>query len=195
MLDGIVIAPGETFSFCRLVGKPTRQRGFLEGMELVRGEARGGIGGGICQGSNLIYWLVLHSPLEVIERHHHSFDPFPDEGRVLPFASGATVMYNYRDLRFTNNTPHSYQLRLWLDEKCLNGDLRSTHPSPLSYHVYERNHRFEKKGEYYRANELHREIRTKDHEKRLVEDEFIVANYAEVKYLPDAGAVVEVGEE
>ena len=96
-IDGILIRPGETFSFCKLVGLPTKRKGYLLGMELTFGEARAGIGGGICQISNLIHWLVIHSPLTVKERYHHSFDPFPDDGRVLPFGSGATVFYNYRD--------------------------------------------------------------------------------------------------
>ena len=64
-LDGIVIRPVETFSFCRLVGKPTVKRGFLKGMELAMGKASSGIGGGICQMANLLHWLVLHSPLRV----------------------------------------------------------------------------------------------------------------------------------
>ena len=96
-INGIIIKPDETFSFCKIVGLPTQRKGYLLGMELSFGEARAGIGGGICQISNLIHWLVIHSPLTVEERYHHSFDPFPDDGRVLPFGSGATVFYNYRD--------------------------------------------------------------------------------------------------
>ena len=39
-LDGILIKPGETFSFCKLVGLPTKRKGYLLGMELSFGEAR-----------------------------------------------------------------------------------------------------------------------------------------------------------
>jgi vancomycin resistance protein VanW len=183
-LHGIVIAPGQTLSFCRLVGKPTQRRGFIEGMELVRGVAQAGIGGGICQISNLIYWLALHTPLEIIERHHHSFDPFPDSGRILPFASGATVMFNYRDLRIRNNTAQPFQLRLWLDDKCLNGEMRTTHLLPRSYHVLERNSRFSKHGDiWFRTNELWRTILERS-SGRTIGEEFIVRNHAEVKYVP-----------
>ncbi|MGF2414240.1 MAG: VanW family protein, partial [Ferruginibacter sp.] len=118
-INGILIKPGETFSFCKLVGLPTKQKGYLLGMELSFGEARAGIGGGICQISNLIHWLAIHSPLTVTERYHHSFDPFPDDGRVLPFGSGATVFYNYRDFQLTNNTAYTFQINLWFSEKCL----------------------------------------------------------------------------
>ena len=99
-ISGIIIKPDETFSYCKLVGLPTKAKGYLMGMELSFGEAKAGIGGGICQISNLIHWLVIHSALTVTERHHHSFDLFPDDGRVLPFGSGATVFYNYLDYQF-----------------------------------------------------------------------------------------------
>ena len=193
-LDGITIQANETFSFYKLVGKPSEKRGFKKGMELSRGEARAGVGGDICQSSNLIYWLALHSPLEVVERHHHSFDPFPDSGRVLPFASGATVMYNYRDLRLHNPTDQTFQLKLWLDDKCLNGDLRTDRELEVKYHVYEKEHRFEKKEtQYFRTNELWREVKSKGREISFLEHEFLVRNYAEVKYVPEG--FCKIGEE
>lgn len=40
IMDGMMIRPGESFSFCKLIGKPTRKRGFKEGMELSMGKAR-----------------------------------------------------------------------------------------------------------------------------------------------------------
>jgi vancomycin resistance protein VanW len=93
-INGIVIQPGETFSFWNLVGKPTKEKGYIEGLLLSQGEVKTGVGGGLCQLANLLFWLALHSPLEISERHHHSFDPFPDDHRVLPFGSGASVFYN-----------------------------------------------------------------------------------------------------
>lgn len=80
-IDGVVIGHGEYFSFCHLVGRPTRKRGYVEGMELSFDEARSDVGGGICQLSNLIHWIAIHSPLVVVERSNYSYDLFPDEGR------------------------------------------------------------------------------------------------------------------
>ena len=48
-LDGVVLRPGETFSYWRLIGRPTRRKGYLEGIELFCGTFRPGVGGGLCQ--------------------------------------------------------------------------------------------------------------------------------------------------
>lgn len=111
-LDGLVIAPGETCSFWKQIGKPTKRKGYIDGMLLSQGEVSRGTGGGLCQLANLLFWLTLHTPLQVSERHHHSFDPFPDENRVMPFGSGASVFYNYVDLRITNPTYQRFQIKV-----------------------------------------------------------------------------------
>lgn len=185
-IDGIIIRPGETFSFCKLVGYPTKRKGYLPGMELSFGKARAGIGGGLCQISNLIHWLVIHSSLTVTERYHHSFDPFPDDGRVLPFGSGATVFYNYRDFQFTNNTNHTFQINLWFTDKCLEGELRIDTELEYAYHVFEKDHQFLKiDGQYYRKNEIWRQKILKQMGGQIIETELITKNFARVTYTPD----------
>lgn len=185
-IDGVLIRPSETFSFCSLVGLPTKRKGYLLGMELTFGEAKSGIGGGICQISNLIHWLVIHSPLTVTERYHHSFDPFPDDGRVLPFGSGATVFYNYRDYQFTNNTDYTFQINLWFTEKCLEGELRIDTELEYGYHVIEKEHEFLKiDGNFYRKNEIWRHKILKFKSGQIVETELITKNFARVTYTPD----------
>lgn len=181
-IDGILIKPGKTFSFWRQVGETTREKGYVEGMQLSQGEVVRGIGGGLCQLSNLLYWMALHTPLKIIERHHHSFDPFPDDNRVLPFGSGCGVFYNYIDLRLYNPTDIVFQIRLWLTEEHLKGAIYSDRETPHSYHVFEKNHRFlHRDGKNYRENEIWREIIDRKTGDRIAE-EMIVKNYAEVKY-------------
>ena len=185
-ISGIIVKPGETFSYCKLVGLPTKAKGYLMGMELSFGEAKAGIGGGICQISNLIHWLVIHSALTVTERHHHSFDPFPDDGRVLPFGSGATVFYNYLDYQFTNNTEHTFQINLWFSDKCLEGELRIDAPLNYAYHIIEKEHQFLKKeGQFFRKNEIWRDKLLKFEGGRIVSTELIMKNFARVTYIPD----------
>jgi vancomycin resistance protein VanW len=191
-LNGILIRPGETFSFAYLVGCPTERKGYLNGMLLSNGEATEGIGGGICQIANLIHWLCIHSPLTVTERHHHGFDPFPDSGRVVPFGSGASLFYNYLDYQFRNDTVHTFQLLFWLDEKCLNGDLRISEELPYTYHVFEREHEFLKIGnDYYRKNELWRKQVKKIGSGDVLDIECLQKNFSLVKYTPSEYRVVK----
>jgi vancomycin resistance protein VanW len=181
-VDGIIIQPGEIFSFWNIVGKTTRTKGYIEGMLLSQGEAIRGVGGGICQLANLLYWMALHTPLEVIERHHHSFDPFPDSGRTLPFGSGASVFYNYVDLRFYNPTNQSFQIKVWLTEKHLKGAIFTEKEWKYSYHIEERNHKFLKvNGRNYRQNEIWRRTVDKRTGKNI-DKERIIKNFSEVKY-------------
>lgn len=181
-IDGILIRPGETLSFWNRVGQTTAEKGYLEGMQLSRGEVVRGIGGGLCQLANLIYWMALHTPLEVAERHHHSFDPFPDENRVLPFGSGAGVFFNYVDLRLFNPTDLTFQVRIWLTDEHIRGSILSETETPHSYSVFERNHRFlSKNGKNYRENEIWRSVidrRTGN----TVREEMLVKNFSELKY-------------
>ena len=140
--DGLVIRPGETFSFNKVVGNCTRTKGYVEGMRLSNGDAISGVGGGICQLANLVHWMVLHSPLTIVERSEHSFDPFPDKGRVLPWGVGCSIVYNYVDLVVRNDTDTTFQLRTWVAERHLKGELRADQPTLRSYRVEARDEEF-----------------------------------------------------
>ena len=109
-LDGLILYPGETFSYWKRIGKPTARKGYKEGMVLFLGQIGGDIGGGLCQLSNLIFWMTLHTPLTVTERYRHSHDVFPDANRTQPFGSGATCAYPHRDLMIRNDTDRPFQL-------------------------------------------------------------------------------------
>ena len=186
-LSGVLIRPGETFSFWRLVGRPSAARGFREGMELSHGAARGGIGGGLCQIGNLLHWLALHSPLTVTARASHSFDPFPDQGRVIPYGTGAALFYNYIDLWLFNPTDEIFQVNLWLTETLLNGDIRAARALPHRYHIHEENPRFTREGAaVFRHNEIWRDTIAKGQEATLLTREKLYENHVRVKYpVPD----------
>jgi len=99
-INGILIRPGETFSFWHLVGRPSVANGYRTGMVIANAQTGEAIGGGMCQFSNLIHWMVLHAPLTITEQHHHDqFDLFPDFGRQVPFGTGTSIFYNYLDYR------------------------------------------------------------------------------------------------
>ncbi len=183
-LDGIVIRPGETFSYWKLIGKPSKRKGYKEGVVLYYGGFKPGVGGGLCQLSNLIYWMTLHTQLKVVERYRHSYDVFPDVGRTQPFGSGATCVYNYRDLQIYNDTDSIYQLRVYIDDDYLNGEWRTLEASGLEYEVYERKHwiTHEFWGGYIRNNEIYRRIF--DEDGNMLMDEYVSENHAVMMYSP-----------
>ena len=121
-INGLIMRPGETFSIWKLVGRTTKRKGYKEGLTIAKGQPNQGIGGGLCQLSNLIHWLILHSELTITEHHHHDgLDLFPDFGRQIPFGTGTSISYNYIDYRFKNETTNTYQLSAygWMTNICV----------------------------------------------------------------------------
>ena len=59
-IDGLLIRPGETFSVWKQIGRTSKRKGYKEGLTIAKGQPSQGIGGGLCQLSNLIHWMVLH---------------------------------------------------------------------------------------------------------------------------------------
>ncbi len=182
-VNGLILHPGETFSFWYLIGKPTSRKGYQKGIVLCNGSFVPGTGGGLCQLSNLIYWMTLHSALTIGERWRHNYDVFPDADRTQPFGSGATVVYNYVDLQVRNDTNSDFQLRLWLDEHYLYGEWRSQNLPLHTYQVYEKEHFITQEwwGGYVRHNTIFRKVMDQGIE---MDDVFITENHAVMMYEP-----------
>ena len=183
-LDGLILEPGQTFSYWRLIGKPTRRKGYKGGMVLFQGRIGSDVGGGLCQLSNLIFWMTLHTPLTVVERYRHSHDVFPDANRTQPFGSGATCAYPHRDLMIRNETDQPFQLCLRVGDTHLEGAWRAMEPPEYRYEIVERDHRMDQAswGGYVRHNALHR--RVWDRSGQLVEEQFLFTNDAIMMYSP-----------
>lgn len=183
-LDGVIVHPGEVFSYWKLIGKPSRRKGYVDGMVLKSGTFTAGTGGGLCQMSNLIFWMTLHTPLTVIERHRHGYDVFPDSNRTQPFGSGATCFYPHGDLMIRNDTGEDFQLVVKVGEEYLEGEWRSSAPMECRYEIVERNHemRSEYWGGYSRHNELYQQVYDRDD--RLVGERLVVKNSAIMMYSP-----------
>jgi len=155
-INGVTIAPGESFSFWRLVGRTSCRKGYLAGMTIADGRLNASLGGGLCQLSNALYWLALHLGCTVSERHRHSFDCFPDSHRTVPFGAGATVYYNYVDLRFRNDGEETFLLVIWLDDEYLQLEAFADRKPRHRYRVIEENHHFTADGQArWRENDLY----------------------------------------
>lgn len=183
-LNGIILHPGETFSYWKLIGKPTYKKGYVDGMILFCGSFSTGVGGGLCQLSNLIFWLTLHTPLTIVERYRHSFDVFPDSKRTIPFGSGATCVYPYRDLMIRNDTTSNFQLCVSVTDDYLIGKWCCSEKAIHQYKIIERNHRMQCEywGGFSRHNELYRQTISKDG--NALDERLVVENHALMMYSP-----------
>lgn len=182
-VDGIVIMPGEEFSFWNIVGSISAKKGYLEGLVIRNGILDKGIGGGLCQMGNLIHWLVLHTPLQVTELHHHSDALFPDSKRRVPFGTGTSISYKAIDYRFKNTTEYPVQIRVWLDDTMLYGEIRSNYPLDKKYRIFEEDNHYSKdeNGVFYRNSKVYRSVIDKDTKEELSR-ELILDNHSKVMY-------------
>ena len=154
-------------------------------MILFNGKVKSGIGGGLCQLSNLLYWLTLHTPLKVTERWRHGYDVFPDVKRTQPFGSGATCSYPNIDLQIHNPTEQTFQLKLAVSQSDLIGQWYSDLPIDFKYEIIEKDHQIQGElwGGYSRSNKIFRNVFDKNSGK-LLKQEFITKNRAIMMYEP-----------
>lgn len=192
MVTNILIRPGEIFSFWELVGKCSVKKGYKDGLTIVGNKASSGTGGGLCQFTNLIHWMVLHTDLDIIEHHHHDrLDLFPDYGRTIPFGTGTSIMYNYLDYRFKNCTDITYQLIVYVDEKYLHGEMRADKQQANKYHIKCEEEYFSRQNDIvYRNGKVYR---TAIHKESgvVVEKKLIKNNRAVVMYDSSSLKIVE----
>lgn len=184
-LDGRRMDPGALLSWHAHVGPPLRRRGFADGPELHDGALAVGPGGGLCQVANLVYWLAVHAGLQIIERHRHDLDLFPDAQRDVPFGLGATVFWPHRDLVLRN--PHSVAVHLGLaiEDAHLVGRLTAAAGLGAIWGVREEGHRFVRRGgQVFRENRLVRWRRAPD---GTTSEALLCAHRARVAYpMPEA---------
>jgi len=180
--SGIVIHPGEVFSFWRLVGKTTEKRGYKNGRVIIGNKIVPGLGGGLCNLGHTIHRIVLHSPLDVTEFHSHSDALGPDEGPRIPFGTGTSICYNHIDFRFRNTTDQDVQIIAFCKDGMLYAELRSQRAFPWRYALVEEDLHFQKEGgRYYRNSRIYRETVEKETEK-LVHRDLIFNNHSEVMF-------------
>ena len=181
-INGLIIHPGEVFSFWKMIGNPTKKAGYKEGLVISKNNLTKGYGGGLCQLANMIHWLILNSPLTVTELHHHSDALFPDDRRRVPFGTGTSVAFNSVDYRFKNTTDQDVQLLVWCEDGDLCGELRTTREFPNRYRLSEENHHFRKEnGKYYRISQVYRTTIDRQTGKEI-QIELILNNHSKVIY-------------
>lgn len=183
-INGMVVRPGETFSFWHTVGNTTKKKGYKDGRVIVANKLMPGIGGGLCNLANTLNLIVLESPLDITELHYHSDALAPDVGERVPLSTGTSVSYNNIDYRFKNNTDQEIQLCAWCENERLYAELRSEREFPFTYRIVEEDHHFAKEGEnWYRISKIYREKLDRQTGK-LLGRELLLDNHSQVMYDP-----------
>jgi len=103
-LDGLLIPPGETFSFNKSLGEVSAQTGFKQAYIIKEGKTVLDDGGGVCQVSTTLFRAALKSGLPIIERRAHAYRVSYYEQNYQPGVD-ATVFAPTTDLKFKNDTP------------------------------------------------------------------------------------------
>ncbi len=94
-----IILPGQTFSFNRVVGERTAQKGYLPATVFQNGGMQEGLGGGICQVTSTIYAAALKAELDQVSRYVHAY-----KVSYIDLGMDATVYWGSLDYVFRNNT-------------------------------------------------------------------------------------------
>ncbi|MDO8269909.1 MAG: VanW family protein [Candidatus Levybacteria bacterium] len=102
-VNGILVKPGEEFSFVKYLGDVSKATGYASAYVIQDGRTVLGDGGGVCQVSTTLYRAILNSGLPVTERHPHSYRVSYYEEDSPP-GLDATVFYPSVDLKFVNDT-------------------------------------------------------------------------------------------
>lgn len=113
-INGVVIQPGESFSFNQTILPRTAANGYVEANVIVNKRYVLGTGGGICQVSSTLYAAMLTAGLPATERHPHSLDV-----GYIPAGMDATISGNTLDLKFTNIFAEPIQIQAAADQGTL----------------------------------------------------------------------------
>lgn len=97
-INGIILNPGEEFSYNDTVGKRTTEAGFKPAGAYSGGKVVNEVGGGICQVSSTLYCAALYANLEITARTDHYFAV-----GYLPAGLDATVSWGGPEFKFVNN--------------------------------------------------------------------------------------------
>ena len=106
--NGTILLPGDEFSFNGRTGSRSAAMGYKSATVYSGGKTVNEVGGGVCQTSSTIYYALLHTNLEVVERRNHGYNT-----GYVPEGMDATVYYGLTDFRFRNNTDYPVRIDIF----------------------------------------------------------------------------------
>ncbi len=117
-INGVIVPPGEEFSFNKVVGEISRQTGYQTAYVISQGKTVLGDGGGVCQVSTTVFRAALNFGFPITERKAHAYRVGYYE-QDSPPGIDATIFSPTTDLKFLNDTGHHILIQTKVDTKNL----------------------------------------------------------------------------
>lgn len=114
-MHGVVLAPGDYFSFNQALGPVNGYTGFVQGSAIVGNRTQMEWGGGLCQVSTTMFRAAFWTGLEIVERHEHRFRISWYEELGEPPGLDATIFTGVADFRFRNDTDGYILIQAYVD--------------------------------------------------------------------------------
>ena len=193
-INGLLIRPGETFSFCKSARHADRNTPYKDGLTVINGELTTSPGGGLCQISNLLFWIFLHSPLTITERHGHRTKDFPEPPSDAPMGVDATISEGWLDLKVTNNTTQTFQISITFSDKSITGCLLTNYDNETFYMIENRNLQYSKQNNVvFEEVDIIQRLLSKENGKELSEKK-LYRNKCKIGYpLPEGTPITTKG--
>lgn len=136
-INGVILLPGETFSYDKTVKPRTKANGYKEAPVYVGNKVESGLGGGICQTSSTLYSAVLYSNLEIVSRTSHSLPV-----SYIPAGQDATIAEGYIDFLFRNNTEYPIKISAGASAGTVSCSILGTKTKDFKVELVNQNHSF-----------------------------------------------------
>lgn len=127
-INGIIMKPGDVFSYNDTLGERTPEKGYRPGASYVNGETVLDYGGGICQVTSTLYYCTIVADLKIVERECHGY-----ASSYTPLSTDATVFWGGIDFKFENNT--EYPIRIEASAEYGNVTVRLIGTDTKDYYV------------------------------------------------------------
>jgi vancomycin resistance protein VanW len=193
-LNGLLIKPGETFSFWQTVRHADKDTPYKDGLTITDGKLGIAESGGLCQMSNVLFWVLLHSPLTVVERHPHKAK-VPNTRDGEPQGVDATINEGWLDVKVKNETEVTFQIGITFDSENITGGLFTDKAMPFIYEVEGRDlSYFHKNGKVYQKISIYR-LETAFDTREVLSESLLYENLCEINYqLPEGTKILDKEE-
>jgi len=135
-INGIILNPGDEFSFNGVVGERTAAKGYMQATVYNGGLSVPELGGGVCQVASTLYYCTLHLDLEQVHREPHIYVV-----TYVPYGMDATVYWGQIDYQFRNTLSHPVRILANTDDGHVNitfqGIKETDNVVKMSYNILE----------------------------------------------------------